>query len=109
MSWITVFLNEANAHTAIPMHFVHDLNDVTLKNRGVNSNQNRLIYFSSELFDGLINGEIQAPSDYITNFDLPITKMYPLPDGLRETCFVGRLKKFWGECRKKLICYVQWN
>lgn len=95
--FLTVFLVEANEHTVIPEEFVFQLVEENVKNHGLNSNQNRLVYFSRELFELLESGDIPH-SEIIPNFGLPISKMYPLPDGLLETCFIGRLKKFWGKC-----------
>lgn len=95
--FVTVFLVEAKTHTVIPEEFVFKLVEANLKNHGLNSNQNRLIYFSRELFE-LLESHVVPRAEIIPNFGLPITEMYPLPDGLLETCFIGRLIKIWGEC-----------
>lgn len=95
--FVTVYLVEAHMHTVVPKEFIYDLNQVNLNNHGVNCNQNRLIFFSTELFESLKNGNDIVHSEYLPKFHLSVTKLYPLPSELKETCFVGRLKKFWGK------------
>lgn len=94
--FVSVYLIDARVHTVVPREFIFELNKVNLYNNGVNSNQNRLIYFSKVLFEALEIGNDTAPTDYIPNFSVPVTKVYPLPSEVQETCFIGRLKKFWG-------------
>lgn len=95
MAYVLVYLVHARKNTIVPEKFVYSLNDVKLKNNGVNQNQDHRIYFSQALFDLMKNGE--APIDMQPNFSLPITKNYPLENGINETCFIGRTKKFYGE------------
>lgn len=92
--FVVVYLIDAKVHTVIPKEFVHELSRESLFNKGVNPNQKRLIYFSQKLFDELQFG-IENDNEYHANFSLPITKDYPLPNGLSETCFEARLKKFF--------------
>lgn len=94
--FVSVYLVEARAHTVVPREFIFELNKVNLYNNGVNSNQNRLIYFSKGLFEALENGNYTALTECIPKFSIPITKVYPLPNEVQEACFIGRLKKFWG-------------
>lgn len=95
--FVTVFLIEPRVHIVIPEKFVYELNQMNLYNLGLNSNQNRRVFFSSELFEALRNGEAMQVDKYVPNFTLPISVEYPLPHNMLETCFVARLKKFWGE------------
>lgn len=95
--FVIVFLIEPSVHTVIPQKFVYELNHENLYNKGINTNQSRLIYFSTELFEALENGEAIDENGYIPNFNLPITVDYPLPNNLGETCFIARLKKFYSE------------
>lgn len=97
--FVTVFLVEARAHIVIPQKFVYELNQMNLCNNGINTNQNRRIFFSTQLLNALENGEVIHENEYAPNFNLPITGNYPLPDDMLETCFIARLKKFWGEYR----------
>lgn len=95
MAHILVYLVHARKNTVVPEKFVYSLHDIKLKNLSVNRNQNYRIYFSQELFDLMKNGE--EPIDMQPNFSLPITKNYPLENGVTETCFIGRTKKFYGK------------
>lgn len=94
--FVAVFLVDAKVHTVIPQEFVYELIHENLFNKGVNSNQNRLIYFSKELFDVLQDGASSERITFVPNYNLPVTKVYPLPTELEETCFIARLKKFFG-------------
>lgn len=95
--FITVFLIDAKVHTVVPKEFVYKLHEPNLWNVGVNTNQNRKIYFSKELFEILENGGAFDCTKFIPKFDIPVTDIYPLPVDVAETCFNARLKKFWGE------------
>lgn len=95
--FVTAYLYGANMQTVIPQKFIYELNRENLFNKGVNPHQKRRIFFSQELFDLLESGENVDICNYNPNFDLPITSVYPLPNGLKETCFFARLYKFWGE------------
>lgn len=92
---LVVYLYEAERYTVVPEEFVFQLNERSLKMNGVNTNQNRRIYFSTECFEILQqNGNVEQ---FKPNFNLPITKIYPLPDNLMETCFYGRMYCFEGK------------
>lgn len=94
--FVTVFLVNAREYTVIPEKFVYDLNKMNLFNFGLNSNQNRLIYFSKNLFEALESGGSMQENEIEPNFSLPPSVDYPLKNGVMETCFIARLKKFWG-------------
>lgn len=94
--FVTVFLVEARAHTVIPLKFIYDLNQMNLFNMGINTNQVRRIYFSKNLFEALKNGGTLEENEIDPNFNLPTSIYYPLENGVIETCFIARLKKFWG-------------
>lgn len=91
---VIVYLFEAKAHTVVPEHFIYCLNERSLKNRGVNSNQDRVIYFSTDCYEKIARNE--NVDGFKPNFELPITIDYPLPVNLMETCFNGRLYSFEG-------------
>lgn len=100
---VIVYLNDADCHIVVPENFIYLLNEKNLKNYGVNSNQNRLIYFSKDCFEKLKeNGDVQQ--EYEPKFYLPVTKIYPLPENLVETCFIGRMYSFEGKHSKK--CFI---
>lgn len=92
----TVYLVDAKVHTVIPQEFIYGLLPENLFNYGVNSNQDRLVFFSQELFEVLKN-DVDNNGSTTVDFSLPITRNYPLPTGLQNTCFIARIKKFFGE------------
>lgn len=104
--FVSVFLIEPRVHIVIPEKFVYELNRMNLYNLGLNSNQNRRIFFSSELFEAQKNGEPVNVDEYVPNFSLPITAEYPLANNTVETCFIARLKKFWGKCTMRVKVFV---
>lgn len=92
---VIVFLEDAKKHTVVPESFIYDLNEKNLKNLGVNRNQRRLVYFSKQWFENM-ERKVNLGDEFVPNFHHPITKDYPLPEGLAETCFIGRLIHFEG-------------
>lgn len=88
---IVVYLHEAKQYTVVPEEFIFCLDERSLKNYGVNSNQTRLIYFSKEAYEKL---EQNVKQTFAPNFNLPVTNVYPLPDNLEETCFKGHMYAF---------------
>lgn len=93
---VVVYLKDSKQYTIVPEEFIYQLNERNLKNLGLNRNQNRLIYFSSEIFEKIQrNDDIEPPHE--PNFSLPISFAYPLPNDLKDTCFIGRLIKFEGK------------
>lgn len=99
--FVSLYLIDAREHTVVPREFIFDINVVNLYNNGVNSNQNQLIFFSKVLFEALKNDNDTAFLDYEPNFNIPVTKVYPLPNEVQETCFISRLKKFWDNSNYK--------
>lgn len=94
---VVVYLKEAKQYTVVPEEFIYQLNERNLKNLGLNRNQNRLIYFSTEIFEQLERNEV-IDQPYAPNFQLPVSSEFPLPNDLKATCFIGRLIKFEGKC-----------
>lgn len=95
--YVTVYLSEAKKHTVIPQDYIYELVEVNLFNKGINTNQNRRIYFSQDVFDSFQNGENPNLLDFPPNFGRPTAKVYPLPSDLRSACYIARLIKFWCE------------
>lgn len=93
--YVTIYLFDAKHHTVIPKEYVYDLVDVNLFNRGINRNQNHLIYFSQDVFELFKNGENPNLLDYPPNFGLPVSQVYPLPNDVRSACYICRLYCFW--------------
>lgn len=88
---VVIYLKESKNYTIIPEEFIYCLDEQTVKNKGLNPNQKRLIYFSYDVYKKL---EQNVPQEFVPKFHLPITNMYPLPDGLIETCFNGYMYVF---------------
>lgn len=96
MLFVLVYLSQPMCHTVVPETFIYKLVERNLKNYGINRNQDRLIYFSSEIYNtlkqnGALNREITP------HFTLPVSSTYPLPNHTKETCFIGRMICFEGE------------
>lgn len=103
---VIVFLQDAKCFTVVPEGFVYSLDEKSLKNRGVNKNQNRLIYFSRELFKKMEENE-EYEQNCKPNFHRPISIKYPLPDNLEDACFIGRMICFEGMIFFLLIkCFI---
>lgn len=102
--YVTVFLTDARVHTVVPSSFVKELVKVNLFNKGINTYQKRLIFFSKEIFDLLESGEISDSLEFVPKFSSPKTNVYPPADV--DVCYNGRLIKFWSKYfqfwRKKL-------
>lgn len=77
--YVTVFLRDAKVHTVVPSFFIKELVEVNLFNKGINTNQNRLIFFSKEVFDLLGSGGIPNLLEFTPNFNSPVTNIYPPP------------------------------
>lgn len=90
---VVVYLTDAKKNIIIPQHWIMALSQETLNNVGKASYQNRRIYWTSH---GLNNDEIPDGS-IPPNFRLPLSKKFPPPEGLLETCYIARVKRFCGE------------
>lgn len=99
---VIVYLQDAKCYTIVPEEFIYSLDERSLKNNGLNRNQNRLIFFSREWFEKMDQNE-SIDQEYKPNFHRPITGNYPLPDDLNETCFIGRMIHYEGKCIKKML------
>lgn len=78
------------------------LNQETLNNVGKASYQNRRVFWTSR---GLSYDEI--PDDTIApNFHLPLSKTFPPPEGIAETCYIARVKRYCGQYRNKNNFYT---
>lgn len=93
--FIVVYLKDVKAHTVIQEQFVLGLVEKNLKNYGCNTNQIRRIYFSKVWLQNQID-KVNLDQNFVPNFNLPATKVYPLPNNVTETVFLAYLKKFEG-------------
>lgn len=93
---VIVYLQDSKKYTVVPESFIYDLDERSLKNRGLNRNQSRLIYFSQLCFENMQANE-NLDEEIGPKFHCPITVEYPLPLNLMETCFIGRMICFEGK------------
>lgn len=93
--FVLVFLSVSRRYTVVDESFIFQLIERNVKNFGINRNQNRLIYFLREWFERRERNET-IYGDFVPNFTLETTNEYPLPDGMDETCFIGRMICFEG-------------
>lgn len=89
--FVVIYLISPKIYVVVPEKFVHDLVQSKLKNYGANKNQNYLIFWS----ENALNDERIPDSLFQPNFHLPLSDVYPPPES--EACYIGRLKKFFGE------------
>lgn len=82
-SFVLAFLTEVKKHIVVPEQFVFDLNQLKLKNLGVNRNQNFKIFWSN-------NVDCTTP-----NFDAPRSEVHPPIN--EEACYIGRVYRFYCE------------
>lgn len=106
--FVVVFLIGPKKLTVVPEHFIFDLDERKLKNLGVNSNQRYRIYFSEEWFQNQIE-RVNLEQEFIPNFNLPATDMYPLPDNVVEAVFVGHMRKFESKNHEQFILFLCFN
>lgn len=92
---VLVFLSVPRCYTVVDERFIYQLVERNVKNYGINRYQNRLIYFSREWFEKLQRNE-KLNGDFVPNFTLQTTNEYPLPHGMNETCYIGRMICFEG-------------
>lgn len=88
--FVTIFIKATKQYVAIPEEWVYGINEESLKNRGVNSNQDVLIFWSE---NGLVNG--QPDGGYDPDFSLPLSSEFPPSNG--EGCYLARRVHYYGE------------
>lgn len=94
--FVVVYIKAAKKYVVVPENWIFDINQELLKNKGVNGNRDVLIFWS---LDGIVDDK---PNDeYAPNFHLEKSNEYPLPAGVKEACYVARLKRYFG---KKKFC-----
>lgn len=96
--FIVVKLVDCNVHIVIPESWVFDLNEIRLRNNGVNTNQVFLIYFNRSAYKGGVNKTMNQ--SVRPNWNLLARKgiQRQLNDTTTEAFFHARMVRFWGEC-----------
>lgn len=89
--FITAFIVSVKKNVIIPEEWVFDVNQELLKNKGVNSNRNVLIYWSKSAIgnDGIPNAM------HVPNFSA--TKSVVFPPTTDEACYLARTTHYFGE------------
>lgn len=89
--FVVVFLTKVKKRIVIPEQWIFDLNQQSLKNYGVNSNRNVLIFWSNSAKDA----DNRPDVSYAPNFTAPFSNAYPpLHD---QACYLARLYFYRGE------------
>lgn len=91
--YVTVYLKVPKVYIVVPEKWLFDIDEEKLKNKGVNSNQNTRIFWSSIGVDN--HG--RPCSDYAPKFHIDEAKEYPPEKGLKEACYIGRTKSYYSE------------
>lgn len=98
MKFVVVYLIDAKQNVAVPENWVQDLNNAKLKNRGRNSNQNFLVFWSST--------NDQANIENKPNFRaLKVAQYISSHDGV---CYNCRVKFFFGKYSFKTTLKLFW-
>lgn len=89
--FVVVFIKSAKKKIVIPEKWIYDVNEELLKNKGVNSNRDVLIFWTKLAIDanGMPN-VLHAP-----NF--LATKSLEFPPSDDEACYIGRVIHYFGE------------
>lgn len=91
--FVIVYLRVPKCYTVVPEEFIMDLKEKNVKNYGINRNQARRIYFSKEWFENQTN-KVNLDQQFVPNFHLPCTALYPLANDVAETNFEGHMILF---------------
>lgn len=89
--FVTVFITSVKKNIIIPEEWVFDVNQELLKNKGVNSSRDVLIYWSKSAIG--IDGIPDAM--HVPNF--LATKSVVFPPTTEEACYLARVTHYFGE------------
>lgn len=79
-------------HVVVPENWIYDISQELLKNQGVNSNRDVLVFWSEK---GLVDG---TPNEgYSPNFDISKASIFPPPNNTEEACYIARLIRYFGK------------
>lgn len=89
--FVVVVITNLKKRIVIPEQWIYDVNEQSLKNYGVNSNRNVLIFWSNSALDS----NNRPDATYKPNFSAPNSEEYPpLND---EACYLARIYSYRGE------------
>lgn len=89
--FVKAFIPSVKMNIVIPEEWVFDVNQQLLKNNGVNSNRDVLIYWSKSAIG--IDGIPDAM--HVPNFSA--TKSVVFPPTTEEACYLARTTHYFGE------------
>lgn len=94
MSFVAVYLLQARELVVVPDTWILDLNQAKLKNYGVNSNQDFLVFWSAQNGRAILDAEI--------DFEAFCAKEYHAT--VDSVCYKCRIKKFFGKYFRVFCC-----
>lgn len=97
--FVVVLLKAIKKYIVVPEQWIYDVNEELLKNNGVNSNRDVLVFWSK---NGV--GINSCPdTNYAPNFLLEKSTIYPPPNDLIGACYIGRAIHYYGKFAVHLI------
>lgn len=90
--FVVVYIKSAQKYVVVPENWIYDINQELLKNKGVNRNRDVLVFWS---LNGLIDGK--PNEEYTPNFHVQKSIAFPLPNDLKEACYIARLVRYFGK------------
>lgn len=96
--FVVVFIKSARKYVVVPESWIYDIDRELLKNKGVNRNRDVLVFWS---LIGLVDGK---PNEaYEPNFHVEKATEFPLPNDVKEACFISRLIRYFGKKKSYLL------
>lgn len=86
MSYAVAYIPSAKKHVVLHENWIFGVVESKLRNYGVNTNQNHLIFWSN-------CDNVTPDSSHIPNFTLTVQEEF-LPS--TDACYIGRIKRFFG-------------
>lgn len=99
---VVVYLMDARKNIIVPQEWIRGLNQESLNNIGKASYQNRRIFWSNHALScNATTYESVSP-----NFRLPLSKVFPPPENVNETCYIARVRRYCCECYDKHFFFI---
>lgn len=89
--FVVVHLKLCKKRIVVPENWLFDVNQELLKNQGVNSNRDVLIFWSK---NGLVDDEPSV--EFEPNFQLDKATTFP-PPNTEAACYIGRIIRYFGK------------
>lgn len=88
--FVVVLIKSEKKYIIVPEEWIYDINEELLKNKGVNSNRDVLIFWSQ---NG-VGPDGKPDATYAPNFSLSKSSIYPPPNF--EAVYVARIIRYFG-------------